>query len=267
MRVVGFFSGGASSLRALLENQTGRGYEVVGALTDNQDASALADVRRAVGPKNVVVNDYAEFFKRTGLPRKPIFAPDGSYDPEALAAREAFDGASLEAIEVMRPDLLVFSGYMKIATRVLYERFVIFNVHPADLALIDDSGSRKYVGDDAVADALRAGEKVLRASVHVITGAVDGGPTVARSPPVPVPKFEWVAGGGEVVLEGGRRVEFRRFVDLVQGDLKVRGDVVAFQAAVDAAATGRLAVERESGQVVRVYLDGELLDYDAGFTA
>lgn len=268
LRLVGFFSGGASSLRALMDAPPGARYEVVGALTDTRAARALPTLRERLGADRVRVNDYAEFYADHDLPRERLWLPDGDFNPRALASREQFDRQSLALVADLDPDLLVFSGYMKIITRVLYERHVILNVHPADLARLDARGDRAYTGDDAVYDAVAAGEPAVRATIHVVTGAVDGGPTVGRSPPLPVPAFHRVApGSAEVELEAsGDRTTLRALADALQETLKTRGDAVIFQDVVEKVAAGRIAVARAAdGQVTAVYLDGRRLDYHAGY--
>ena len=56
----------------------------------------------------------------------------------------------MEAFEV---DVIALGGYMSYIT---LNRCV--NVHPADLSICLPDGRRKFVGDDAVKDAISAGE-------------------------------------------------------------------------------------------------------------
>ncbi|MHA1732259.1 MAG: formyltransferase family protein [Promethearchaeota archaeon] len=266
LRVVGFFSGGASSLRELIKNQDRGNYAVVGSLTDKKNARALPVLEELLGHEKVVVNDYDDFLEEKRLPRKRLIRPDGSFDPEALATRGAFDERSAGLISRFEPDLLVFSGYMKIVTERLYGSHVILNVHPADLSILDGAGNRRYTGDDAVFDAIAAGERSVRSTIHVITGAVDGGPVVARSPPLQVPEFVPVGEGVVRVVATGEELSTRDFADGVQERLKVAGDLVVFQDVVDKVAGGRVGVERDGPQVTAVYLDGEKLDYNEGYS-
>ncbi len=265
LRIVGFFSGGASSLKELLKNQDTRNYEIVGALTDRKDARALSELRESLGDNNLFINDWNDFLKTENLPQKRLLHSDGTYDPEALAIRERFDQRSCELIENHKPDLLVFSGYMKIVSEALYGRYVILNVHPADLALLDDLGNRKYIGDDAVFDAIKAGETSVRATIHVITGAVDGGPTVGRSPPLNIPPFTPIEDGKIQINASGDILSMRDFADQVQDTLKTRGDMVIFQDVIDKICTGRIAVAREGIQVTAVFIDDKVLPYNGGY--
>lgn len=55
-----------------------------------------------------------------------------------------------------------------------------------DLTIVDEHGKRKYRGDKAVRKAILAGERELRATTHLITEEVDGGPVLMVSAPLSV---------------------------------------------------------------------------------
>ena len=62
-------------------------------------------------------------------------------------------------VETFDIDVIALGGYMSYIT---LNRCV--NVHPADLSICLSDGRRKYVGDNAVRDAIHAGETMLCAS-------------------------------------------------------------------------------------------------------
>jgi len=74
-------------------------------------------------------------------------------------------------------DLIVLGGYMRIVREPLLEDFPdrIINVHPADLTILNSEEKRKYVGGNAVYDALKAGEKATRSSVILVDEGTDHG--------------------------------------------------------------------------------------------
>jgi folate-dependent phosphoribosylglycinamide formyltransferase PurN len=176
MRVVVLFSGGASALQYLWENDPhwGEKYEVVGALTDREDAPGIALAQRANIPVEIL--SFREFLKERGASFR---------DPKA---REAYFAEVLKRIEKWDPDVLMLSGFMLIVTDPLLSayRLRILNVHPADLTVVDERGRRKYVGLNVVRKALEAGEKFTRSTVHLVTEEVDGGPILTLSEPLEV---------------------------------------------------------------------------------
>jgi formyltetrahydrofolate hydrolase len=105
-----------------------------------------------------------------------------------LGARNAFDRRSVRLLEPYRPDLLLMSSYLYIATEPLlaaYPRRIV-NVHGSDLAKRRPDGRPLYPGLRAVRDAIRAGEPETRATSHLVTDELDAGPILLRSRPFPV---------------------------------------------------------------------------------
>jgi folate-dependent phosphoribosylglycinamide formyltransferase PurN len=98
---------------------------------------------------------------------------------EGLAARREYDRLAETLVEAFQIDVIALGGYMSYTT---LGRCV--NVHPADLSLLDEGGNRKYVGDQAVHDAIAAGERELRASTLWTDAGVDTGPLLMVSDPV-----------------------------------------------------------------------------------
>ena len=90
-----------------------------------------------------------------------------------------------------RPDALLLSGYLLIATAPLLEAFPdrIVNVHGAIWRAAGPTGGRSTRGLRAVRDAIVAGESETRATAHVVTERLDDGPILLRSDAFPVAPF------------------------------------------------------------------------------
>jgi folate-dependent phosphoribosylglycinamide formyltransferase PurN len=143
--------------------------------------------------------------------------------------------------------MLALGGYMSFLT---LKRGV--NVHPADLSVTGAKGRRRFVGDDAVLDAIAAGQKELRSSTLWIDQGVDSGPLLLVSDPLPVD----LPAPLEELLEDSARL--RRVADEHQEALKQRGDWVIFPLTVELMALGRLTVNARG----LAELDGR--EYPAG---
>ena len=96
-------------------------------------------------------------------------------DHQAYATREAFDADLAEALESQSPDLIVLAGFMRILTPEFVSRFAgrLMNIHPSLLPL--------YPGLQTHQRALDAGDTHAGATVHYVTGELDGGPPVLQA--------------------------------------------------------------------------------------
>ena len=106
-----------------------------------------------------------------------------------LSVRENSDEEAAAQLSPYRPDVLLFSSYLYVATAPLLEltgRRAI-NIHGSDLARTGPDGRPKYPGLRAVADAILCGEPETRATAHWVTEEVDVGPIILRSRPYAVP--------------------------------------------------------------------------------
>jgi len=105
---------------------------------------------------------------------------------EHRGSKEEYDAEIHESLRSYGPDIIFLAGYMRLIRAPLLKAYPnrILNVHPADLTLIDDRGNRKYVGADALADALRQGETATRSSVIIVDEGIDTGHIVALGPSV-----------------------------------------------------------------------------------
>ena len=132
-------------------------------------------------------------------------------DHKAHATREAFDAALADAIDAFAPDLILCAGFMRIFSDGFIRRFPrrILNIHPSLLP--------SFPGLHTHARALEAGVKLHGATVHVVTNALDGGPSVIQGA-VPV-----LAGDTEAALaERVLAVEHRIYPQAVRWFLEER---------------------------------------------
>ena len=121
-----------------------------------------------------------------------------------LALRPAYDAHTRDLLAPSSPDVILLSGYLLLLTAPMLNAFEgrIFNAHHADLFARTNAGGPRYPGLRAVRDAILAGERETRATVHVVTPRLDDGPIIARSDPFPVPEIvRWaIASGARDVL-------------------------------------------------------------------
>jgi len=96
-------------------------------------------------------------------------------DHQAYSTREAFDADLAGALESQSPDLIVLAGFMRILTPEFTSRFAgrLMNIHPSLLPL--------YPGLHTHQRALDAGDLHAGATVHYVTGELDGGPPVLQA--------------------------------------------------------------------------------------
>jgi len=160
-RIAVLASGSGTNLQAILDQVHGEeGIEVVGAISDKPEATALERARNA-GVETCVfpVSDYSD--------------------------REERDRAIGDWLDAHGVDLVVLAGYMQLLSPQFVGRFRnrIINVHPALLPA--------FPGLDAVQQALDHGSKVTGVTVHFVDEGVDSGPIIFQRPvPVP-PSRDW----------------------------------------------------------------------------
>lgn len=176
LRVALLCSRRAPGLAYLLNEDLRRGhdYELVAGLTTDPASEAPAALRAARVP--AIVHDIRAFYADRGAKRTD------------LTVRRAYDERTLELLAPFAADLLVLSGYLHIVTTPLLAAYLqrIINVHDADLTVLGPDGRPRYRGLHATRDAVRAGERATRCTVHLVTEDVDGGPPLARSTAFPV---------------------------------------------------------------------------------
>ncbi len=148
MRVAVLISGAGSTLRAIVDAKLN--IDIVAVLSDRADAAGLT------------------FAQASGLSALCI-------QRRNYASKAAFEAALVEALDAVKPDLIVLAGFMRVLSADVVARFAgrMINLHPSLLP--------KYPGLDTHARALAAGDAEHGASVHWVTAELDGGPVIAQT--------------------------------------------------------------------------------------
>ncbi len=140
-------------------------------------------------------------------------------DHRASGSRDEYDASLARALLARGVRLVCLAGFMRLIGAPLLNAFpiAILNVHPSLLPA--------FPGIDAQAQALAHGVRITGATVHLVTGELDGGPIVIQAP-VPVlddDTAETLAArilveehriypeAARVMLEGGWTLDGRRF--------------------------------------------------------
>ena len=247
MRVAAFMSGSGTNIRRLLEwerrlqERGSAPFSVVFIFSDRSDG-ACAGERIALEYGIPYFSYDIRAFHRVRSVKRTVLTPEG------LDARKEFDRVPGLLVRTFDADVIALGGYMSYTT---LNRCV--NVHPADLSLVSDDGTRRLVGDDAVRDAILAGESTLRASTLWTDEGVDTGPLLMVSGPLEVALPEPL----DTLRE--HQDAFRKAVDEHQERLKEVGDWKIFPRTIEMIATGRFALDDRN----RVYVDG--VPVDAGY--
>ena len=102
--------------------------------------------------------------------------------------RAAYDAETVALLKPYAPDLILTAGYLYVLTEPMLAAFRhrMLNLHFADLTLRTPDGEPGFPGIRAVRDALAAGCPDTRATVHLVSAAVDAGPPLLRSWAFPV---------------------------------------------------------------------------------
>lgn len=174
LRVALLCSQRAPGLRALLRAGPAAPYRIVGVVTSDPASAVLADTAGTGVP--CVVRDIRMFYRE-----RRARLTDLSWRPE-------YDGGLLQSLAPFRPDLIVLCGYLHILTDPFLSAYRgrVVNVHDSDLSLAGNDERPRYRGLRSTRDALVAGERETRSTVHVVTDEVDVGPVLVRSWAFPV---------------------------------------------------------------------------------
>jgi phosphoribosylglycinamide formyltransferase 1 len=95
--------------------------------------------------------------------------------PKSFSNRDAYDRALVGELQTRRVDLVCLAGYMRLVGEPMLAAFPqrILNVHPSLLPA--------FPGLDAQRQALEHGVRVSGATVHFVTGELDGGPIILQA--------------------------------------------------------------------------------------
>jgi len=242
MRVAAFMSGSGTNIMRLLKHEKAFGaregrspFETVFIFSDRSDGASAGEKIALENALPYFSYDIRVFHARNAIRRTVA-------NEEGLAARRAYDRVAETLVKAFHIDAIALGGYMSFTT---LGRCV--NVHPADLSLLDSHGNRKYVGDQAVHDAISAGERVLRSSTLWTDDGVDTGPLLMVSDPLPVTLPEPLE---DLVRDRGR---LEQVVDHHQEQLKETGDWKIFPRTIELISRGRFAFDSQG----QVHLDGD----------
>jgi phosphoribosylglycinamide formyltransferase-1 len=151
-RLAVLISGRGSNLQALMDAiADGRlGAEIAVVISNKSDAGGLGRAR-AAGIDTVTIShrDYP--------------------------TRDAFEEVIVRELRARNVSLVCLAGFMRLLGRTFLEAFpnAILNIHPSLLPA--------FPGVDAQRQAWEHGAKVAGATVHFVTGELDGGPIVRQS--------------------------------------------------------------------------------------
>lgn len=242
MRVAAFMSGSGTNIMKLIEKEKwlrakegSSPFEVVFIFSDRSDGTCAGEKIALDNGLPYFSYDIRTFHRDRSL-RRTVKTPEG------LAARKEYDRVSKRLVKAFEIDVIALGGYMSYIT---LNRCV--NVHPADLSICNTDGGRKYVGDNAVHEAIFAGETTVRASTLWTDEGVDTGPLLMVSNPLPVEIPE----PPEILLKDGEKSS--ELVNSHQQRLKEVGDWKIFPRTIEMIARGRFALDEHS----RVYVDGK----------
>jgi len=243
MKVAAFMSGSGTNVIRLLEKQRdlekhesgGSPFRLCFIFSDRSDQQSQGEQIAREGGIPYISYDIRRFHELKGVKRTTGTA-------EGMNVRREFDSVAALLIEAFGIDLIVLAGYMSYLT---INRCV--NVHPSDLSIRTPDGHRKYVGDNAVADAIANGETSLRSSTIWTDEGVDTGPLLMVSDPLPV---ELPSPLPELIKDSSA---FQSVVGKHQQRLKEIGDWNILPLTIEMIARGRFSFDEQKN----VYVDGQ----------
>lgn len=157
LNIVVLVSGGGTNLQAIID-----GVES-GAITNTRIAGVISNNSGA----------YAlERAKKHGIASRCV-------SPKMFASREEFNEKLTEAVDEMKPDLIVLAGFLVVIPPLMTARYQnrIINIHPS---LIPSFCGKGYYGLKVHEAALARGVKVVGATVHFVDEGTDTGPILLQ---------------------------------------------------------------------------------------
>lgn len=157
LNIVVCVSGGGTNLQAIIDGvKSGaiRNTKIAGVISNNAGAYALT---RA---------------EENGIPAFCI-------SPKNYENRAAFNGAFLDKLKELNPDLIVLAGFLVIIPEEMIATYRdrIINIHPS---LIPSFCGTGYYGLKVHEEALKRGVKVTGATVHYVDEGTDTGTIIAQ---------------------------------------------------------------------------------------
>ena len=157
LKIVVCVSGGGTNLQAILdgiEAGTIGSTQIVRVISNNKGAFALERARQA-GIDAVCVS------------------------PKDYEDRDMFHKALLDAVDEVKPDLVVLAGFLVVIPQIMIRKYAnrIINIHPS---LIPSFCGTGYYGLKVHEAALAKGVKVTGATVHFVDEGTDTGPILLQ---------------------------------------------------------------------------------------
>lgn len=157
LNAVVLVSGGGTNLQAIIDAvESGEisNTRISGVISNNKKAYAL------------------ERAKKHGIDNLCI-------SPKEFETRAQFNEKFLEAVEEMKPDLIVLAGFLVVIPPEMIEKYRnrIINIHPS---LIPSFCGTGYYGLKVHEAALSRGVKVVGATVHFVDEGTDTGPIILQ---------------------------------------------------------------------------------------
>jgi phosphoribosylglycinamide formyltransferase-1 len=151
-RLAVLISGRGSNLQAIIDAVNVRTLDAsISVVVSNREEAAGLQRAREAGIETVFLN------------------------PKSFSNRDAYDRALVGELQTRRVDLVCLAGYMRLVGEPMLAAFPqrILNVHPSLLPA--------FPGLDAQRQALEHGVRVSGATVHFVTGELDGGPIILQA--------------------------------------------------------------------------------------
>jgi phosphoribosylglycinamide formyltransferase 1 len=151
-RIAVLISGRGSNLQALIDATVeGRLNAAIAIVISNRPGAAGLERARAAG------------------------IPSTTIDHRAYASREVFEQALVDELRTRQVALVCLAGFMRLLGPTVLDAYpnAILNIHPSLLPA--------FPGVDASHQAWSHGVKIAGATVHLVTGELDGGPIIVQS--------------------------------------------------------------------------------------
>ena len=150
-------------------------------------------------------------------------------DHRSFRSREDFDRALVAELAARSVSLVCLAGFMRLVGAPLLDAYPdrILNIHPSLLP--------SFPGMNAQQQALEHGVKVSGATVHLVTGELDGGPIVAQAA-VPVRDNDTVETLSARILIEEHRLYPEAVRLIMAGNWRLAGRRIVFERADPAAA-------------------------------
>jgi len=137
-------------------------------------------------------------------------------DHRAFTSRALFERALVDELRAHRVSLVCLAGFMRLLGQTFLDAFprAILNIHPSLLP--------SFPGVEGAEQALTHGVKIAGATVHLVTGELDGGPIVAQAA-VPVHDDDTAESLAARILIEEHRIYPEAVARVLSGDWTVDG--------------------------------------------